>query len=88
MAMTRYAAVAVGIEVYHLTVVVLAALAFTIYLLLRDRNDAKAEIELLREADDRWIADVLTTPGALAYGKTPQEALQAALDIAESAKTL
>jgi predicted RNase H-like HicB family nuclease len=31
-------------------------------------------IELEREEDGRWIAEVLELPGALAYGKTREEA--------------
>ncbi len=32
-------------------------------------------IELEREADDRWIADIPALPGVLAYGSTPDEAI-------------
>lgn len=32
------------------------------------------KIEVEREEDGRWIADVLELPGSLAYGKTPEEA--------------
>jgi len=31
-------------------------------------------IELDREADGRWIAEVVEIPGALVYGATPAEA--------------
>jgi predicted RNase H-like HicB family nuclease len=31
-------------------------------------------IELDREADSRWIADIPALPGVLAYGSTPEEA--------------
>jgi predicted RNase H-like HicB family nuclease len=31
-------------------------------------------IEVERETDGRWLAEVLELPGALAYGKTPVEA--------------
>lgn len=31
-------------------------------------------IEIERENDGRWIAEVLELPGALAYGHTPEEA--------------
>ncbi len=34
-----------------------------------------AEVE--QEDDGRWIADVPTMPGVMAYGQTPQEALDA-----------
>jgi predicted RNase H-like HicB family nuclease len=32
------------------------------------------KIELEREDDGRWIAEVLELPGAMAYGVTPDEA--------------
>jgi len=32
-------------------------------------------IELEREADDRWIADIPALPGVLVYGSTPDEAI-------------
>lgn len=32
-------------------------------------------IEVEREADGRWIAEVLELPGCLAYGKTRSDAL-------------
>ena len=31
-------------------------------------------IEIEREEDGRWIAEVVDLPGVLAYGKTPEEA--------------
>lgn len=34
-------------------------------------------IELDREADGRWIAEVRTLPGVLAYGKTRRHAVAA-----------
>lgn len=33
-------------------------------------------IEIDREADGRWIAEVTTLPGVMAYGKTKHEALR------------
>jgi predicted RNase H-like HicB family nuclease len=36
-------------------------------------------IELEQKADGRWIAAVTASPGCLAYGATPQEALAAVL---------
>ena len=30
-------------------------------------------IEIEQEEDGRWIAEVVDLPGALAYGKTPEE---------------
>jgi predicted RNase H-like HicB family nuclease len=33
------------------------------------------KIELEREADDRWIAEVMELPGCLAYGVTQTDAL-------------
>jgi predicted RNase H-like HicB family nuclease len=35
----------------------------------------KFTMELDREADGRWIAEVLNLPGVLAYGRTRDEAL-------------
>jgi len=32
------------------------------------------KVEFEREADGRWIAEVTTLPGVMAYGKTRQEA--------------
>ena len=32
-------------------------------------------IEIEREADGRWIAEVVDLPGVLAYGQTPEEAM-------------
>ncbi len=31
-------------------------------------------VEIEQEEDGRWIAEVVDLPGALAYGKTPEEA--------------
>jgi predicted RNase H-like HicB family nuclease len=31
-------------------------------------------IEIEREDDGRWIAEVVNLPGVLAYGQTPEEA--------------
>ncbi len=33
-----------------------------------------SKIEVEEERDGRWTAEVLELPGALAYGKTPEEA--------------
>jgi len=35
----------------------------------------KIVVELEREADGRWIAEVLALPGVLAYGASREEAL-------------
>jgi len=32
-------------------------------------------IEIEREDDGRWIAEVVDLPGVLAYGQTPEEAM-------------
>ncbi len=37
----------------------------------------KFTVEIEREADGRWIAEVVDLPGVLAYGKTRGEALAA-----------
>lgn len=36
----------------------------------------KLQIELEREEDGRWIAEVLDLPGVLAYGQGPEAALR------------
>lgn len=33
-------------------------------------------VELEREEDGRWIADVVDLPGVLVYGQTPEQALR------------
>ncbi|HTS67778.1 MAG TPA: type II toxin-antitoxin system HicB family antitoxin [Terriglobia bacterium] len=35
----------------------------------------KFQIELDREEDGRWIAEITSLPGALVYGKSRQEAV-------------
>ncbi|MDP4198579.1 MAG: type II toxin-antitoxin system HicB family antitoxin [Bacteroidota bacterium] len=42
----------------------------------------KFTIEYEREADGRWIAEVIELPGALAYGSSPDEAMAHAKAIA------
>jgi predicted RNase H-like HicB family nuclease len=42
----------------------------------------KLEVELEREEDGRWIADVVSLPGVLVYGETVDEALRAARALA------
>lgn len=39
-------------------------------------------IEVEKEEDGRWIAEVLELPGALAYGSTPSEAMARAKALA------
>ena len=34
----------------------------------------KFQVEIEREDDGRWIAEVLEIPGAMSYGATPDEA--------------
>ncbi|HWE39691.1 MAG TPA: type II toxin-antitoxin system HicB family antitoxin [Isosphaeraceae bacterium] len=36
------------------------------------------QVEIEREADGRWIAEVPELPGVLAYGQTRQEAIERA----------
>lgn len=43
----------------------------------------KITIEIEREVDGRWIADVLEIPGVLAYGKTLAQALAAVESLAQ-----
>ncbi len=40
------------------------------------------KIELEREEDGRWIAEIRDVPGAMAYGIDPQSATRAAKSIA------
>jgi predicted RNase H-like HicB family nuclease len=37
-------------------------------------RDLRFQFELDREDDGRWIADIPAVPGAMAYGKTAEEA--------------
>jgi predicted RNase H-like HicB family nuclease len=40
--------------------------------------DLKLSIEIEREDDGRWIADVIDLPGVMTYGGTKHEAIQRA----------
>jgi len=40
------------------------------------------EVELEREDDGRWIAEVVDLPGVLVYGETPEQALRSARALA------
>lgn len=40
-------------------------------------------IEVEREEDGRWIAEVMECPGAIQYGNTIQEAVTKALKVAD-----
>ena len=42
----------------------------------------RLKLETERERPDRWIADVVTLPGVLAYGRTRAEAVQKAKALA------
>jgi predicted RNase H-like HicB family nuclease len=42
---------------------------------LRGEKRVKFQIELDREEDGRWIAEITSLPGVLAYGKSRQEAV-------------
>jgi predicted RNase H-like HicB family nuclease len=39
-------------------------------------------VETEREEDGRWIAEVPSVPGCLAYGETEQEAIDRAMSLA------
>jgi len=43
---------------------------------------ARFIVEIDREVDGRWIADVIDVPGAMAYGSTRDEAVKHAVAIA------
>lgn len=42
----------------------------------------KLKVELEREDDGRWIAEVIDLPGVLVYGDGPEEAIRAARALA------
>jgi len=39
-------------------------------------------VEIEREEDGRWLADVVDLPGVMKYGKTQEEAVHAAAELA------
>ncbi len=45
-------------------------------------EDLRFVIETEQESDGRWIAEISQVPGALAYGKTREEAINKAYAIA------
>ena len=45
-------------------------------------NEARLAVELEREEDGRWIAEVRGLPGVLAYGESPEAALTKAKALA------
>jgi predicted RNase H-like HicB family nuclease len=45
-------------------------------------EDSYFEVEIDREEDGRWIAEISNVPGAMAYGETRSEALRRAYAIA------
>ena len=45
-------------------------------------NPPRFQVELEREVDGRWIAEVLDLPGVLTYGATQKEAVTAAQTLA------
>lgn len=49
---------------------------------LRSKKLYPLSIELDREKDGRWIAEVTNVPGAMAYGTTREEAVRRAYAIA------
>lgn len=49
---------------------------------IRDCLNVSLTIELDRETDGRWIADVLEIPGATVYGASRDEAIKAAQALA------
>lgn len=44
-------------------------------------------IEIDREEDGRWIAEVPELPGVMVYGSTPREAVNRVLDLLEEVGT-
>lgn len=53
---------------------------------MRERRELLATVELDREVDGRWIAEVRDCPGALAYGRTRIAAARSAHAIAAQAR--
>ena len=49
------------------------------------QSDGAAIIEIERETDGRWIAEIPSVPGAMAYGESPIWAILKALVIAQDA---
>ena len=45
-------------------------------------------INMDREVDGRWIAEIPDVPGAIEYGDTPEEAIAAAKEIARVTREL
>lgn len=45
-------------------------------------HEFKLRVEIEREADGRWLADIIDLPGVMAYGLTEQEALSKAAALA------
>lgn len=45
-------------------------------------NELKLSIEVEREADGRWIAEVPELPGVMAYGETRVDAIASAVKLA------
>ena len=45
-------------------------------LLFHNNNMGEIRIELEREEDGRWIAEITAVPGVMAYGQTANDALQ------------
>lgn len=40
------------------------------------RKAMRYRVEIEREEDGRWLADVVDLPGAMAYGETPDDAVK------------
>lgn len=50
--------------------------------LVKKKDTAFFEVELDREKDGRWIAEIPAIPGAMAYGATRRDALARAYAVA------
>ena len=48
----------------------------------KSKKTSPFNVELERETDGRWIAEISKIPGAMAYGRTKQEAMRKASAIA------
>jgi len=54
----------------------------------RDMRNRQFSIESERETDGRWIAEIPEVPGAIAYGKTEEQARERAQAIARRAVSM
>jgi predicted RNase H-like HicB family nuclease len=49
----------------------------------KPKDNPLSRVEVEREEDGRWIAEVVEVPGVLAYGNSPTDAVERAKALAE-----